>query len=149
MAPLSLEDIEPVLTLERSCFSNPWPRSFFEEELNHPHSFNLTFKINDPGRDQARIIAYISYRVQFDEMQIFKIAVDPRVQGRGTGSSLLVQSLSMACDQGAALALIEVRASNDKAIKMYGNAGFAIVGRRPNYYKNISEDALIMTKQLR
>ena len=43
---------------------------------------------------------------------------------------------------------LEVRESNSTAISLYQKKGFVINGRRPHFYKNPSEAALIMTAEI-
>ena len=50
-------------------------------------------------------------------------------------------------EQGSHCLTLEVRASNEPAIKLYRKLGFVQVGKRPNYYFNPREDALILRKE--
>ncbi|MEP6680444.1 MAG: ribosomal-protein-alanine N-acetyltransferase RimI, partial [Chloroflexota bacterium] len=40
---------------------------------------------------------------------------------------------------------LEVRAGNEAAQELYRRFGFIVAGRRPNYYTDDGEDALVMT----
>ncbi|HEX9681017.1 MAG TPA: GNAT family N-acetyltransferase, partial [Anaerolineales bacterium] len=73
--------------------------------------------------------------------------VDPAYRRKGIGERLLRAALECAADQGAELATLEVRASNDAALELYRKHAFEVVGRRPRYYRDNGEDALLMTRR--
>jgi ribosomal-protein-alanine N-acetyltransferase len=56
--------------------------------------------------------------------------------------------LEQALDLGAVTATLEVRVSNTRAQGLYRKYDFEIVGRRKRYYRDNSEDALLMTAQM-
>jgi ribosomal-protein-alanine N-acetyltransferase len=77
------------------------------------------------------------------------IAVDPRFQRRSLARKLfeeLVYQLGLA---GIAEVVLEVRASNQSALGLYRVLGFVETGRRPRYYADPQEDAVLMRLQLR
>ncbi len=95
------------------------------------------------------IIAYICFRMIADEMHILKIAVAPEWRHQGIALWLLEKSLENAVKKGAEVTYLEVRPSNNPAIGLYNKAGFRVVGKRPNYYSETREDALVMIKYLK
>ena len=68
--------------------------------------------------------------------------------GRGLGSALLQTTLDEGRKRNANAAQLEVRASNEAAQRLYLKCGFEVVGRRKNYYRNPTEDALLMSLSL-
>ena len=68
------------------------------------------------------------------DVELLLIAVDPAQRRLGIGERLLRQSLADASARGALDLLLEVREDNDAARQLYARAGFAEVGRRPDYY---------------
>jgi ribosomal-protein-alanine acetyltransferase len=82
------------------------------------------------------------------EWELENMAVVRGFRRRGVGRALLETLLEAARAGGAERILLEVRTSNLAAIGLYGHAGFAELGRRPGYYRNPPEDALIMVQQL-
>ena len=74
------------------------------------------------------------------EHEILNLAVDPAERRKGLARALLRDALARA--KGAWF--LEVRASNDAAIRLYESAGFQRAGLRPNYYENSPEDAIVM-----
>jgi ribosomal-protein-alanine N-acetyltransferase len=82
------------------------------------------------------------------ELKINNIAVHPHWRGRGLGARLVDFVLTFAREQGCTEATLEVRPSNGPALRLYGRAGFRIVGRRRGYYSDTHEDALVMSRPL-
>jgi [ribosomal protein S18]-alanine N-acetyltransferase len=83
-----------------------------------------------------------------DEAHIATIAVHPDFRQRGIGSALLRASMDAAYAEGARIYHLEVRAGNFAAQKMYADFGYEVVGRRPRYYQDNGEDALLLTLEL-
>jgi [ribosomal protein S18]-alanine N-acetyltransferase len=96
-----------------------------------------------------RVIGFLAARQILDELEILNLAVDPVFRGRGAGRMLLEEALARATEKGAKKAYLEVRASNASAIRFYGRHGFVTSGRRPHYYVEPSEDALLLDLQFR
>ena len=80
-----------------------------------------------------------------DEMHIATIATHPDFRRQGIGERILRDALQDGMDAGAHLAFLEVRASNEAAQAMYRKFGFTVNGRRPRYYRDNGEDAILMT----
>lgn len=76
------------------------------------------------------------------------LAVHPKARGRGIAKDLLRDTIEQAKAWGALRVLLEVRASNRVAQALYFSEGFRTVGRRPRYYTDTGEDALLMELQL-
>jgi ribosomal-protein-alanine N-acetyltransferase len=79
-----------------------------------------------------------------DEAHIATLAVHPEFRRKGVGSQLLEAALIEARNKGAREAMLEVRASNHIAQALYKDYGFEVVHRRPRYYRDNNEDALLM-----
>ena len=80
------------------------------------------------------------------EAHIVNIAVHPSFRRRGVARAILAHLTALAGEQGADKLLLEVRASNDAALGLYGSSGFTRTGTRPKYYG--TEDAVLMEKHL-
>ena len=72
----------------------------------------------------------------------------PELRRRGTAQALLQALQERLAARGIGSLMLEVRASNLPAQRLYTAAGFACIGRRPNYYLAPREDALILRKEL-
>lgn len=139
IAPMSLQDLEAVLEIERSAFSFPWPQnSFYREIVNNDYAYYFVVRL----KDENKIIGYGGIWVLLDEAHITTLAVHPLYRQAGAGSFLLSHLLKEALSKGARQVFLEVRDSNLAARTLYEKYNFAIVGRRKNYYYH--EDALLM-----
>lgn len=142
-------DLEQVQVIDRLSFSLPWPASAYRYELKeNPNSIQwvaVTPEIVDPGNSQGRVVGVIVVWLILDEAHIATLAVHPDYRGRGIARDLLAEALIGAIQRGARQATLEVRAGNTAAQHLYDSFRFAVVGRRPHYYKDNHEDALIMT----
>jgi ribosomal-protein-alanine N-acetyltransferase len=137
--PMTTADIPVVDELDRISFSQPWPEGSFAKELANPGARCWVAEV-----DGHLIGALVIWRV-LDEAHIATIATHPDYRRQGTGRELLKAGMEAAHAEGTRLFHLEVRAGNTAAIKMYESFGYAIVGRRPKYYKDNGEDALLMT----
>jgi ribosomal-protein-alanine N-acetyltransferase len=143
--PMTVQDLEPVQAIDRLSFSLPWPASAFSYELTKSdHSHNYVVE-EDLGAGAPQVVAMAVVWVIMDEAHIATIAVHPDWRGRGLGKLLLRQILADAQDSGLKTVLLEVRSGNQAAQALYHQFGFVVVGRRPRYYQDNQEDALLMT----
>ncbi|HET7009796.1 MAG TPA: ribosomal protein S18-alanine N-acetyltransferase [Anaerolineales bacterium] len=142
--PMTMADIAEVVAIDRLSFPVPWPERSYQYELSeNPAAHLLVAEIQDSPR--ARLVGYIGLWLLVDEAHISTIAVHPAERGQGIGEALLVAGLAWATKRGADMATLEVRASNAGAQALYRKHGFETVGRRPGYYKDNHEDAVLMT----
>lgn len=140
-------DLDAILHIERQSFQRIWPRSSFLGELHceNAYCYTLRWQEND---NSAPVIAYACYRVVSDEMHLLRIAVAQQWRRRGIASGLIDKCFKLARGKGATTAMLEVRPSNTSAISMYQKLGFQYIGKRPYYYTETREDALILSKDL-
>jgi len=98
----------------------------------------------------ARIEGFVLYAVRLDEGSIYRIAVAAACRRRGFGGALLDAALAAQAGAGAARCLLEVRASNRAARRLYTARGFRLDGRRRNYYAcdDRREDALLLSREV-
>jgi len=94
------------------------------------------------------IIGFLVARQIANEIEILNFAVRQGARGKGVGASLLREAFSWAKALGAIRAFLEVRASNSAALRFYEHQGFAVTGRRPRYYADPVEDALVLAAPL-
>lgn len=147
LSVLSLHDIERILAIEEVSFKAPWSRTLFLEELACKTAFNYVVKLTGSEKHEL-VIAYICSRIIGCEMSILRIAVSPEWRNLGIASWLLDKCFIMARDKGATSVFLEVRESNSAAIALYGKLGFISVGKRPAYYPETGEDAVVLMKKL-
>jgi len=95
------------------------------------------------------VVGFVLARLAADELEILNLAVLPGYRGNGLGKRLLEKALREGRRQGARRAYLEVRTSNSRAIAFYKANGFEVRGRRPLYYAEPVEDALLLERALR
>lgn len=139
---MSENDLEEVALLERLCFSDPWSKTSFEEELNHRFSIPLVVKSGQ------KVIGYTCLWHIYDQIEIANFAVSPEFRGKGIGKIMMERVLSEAKKRGCLSVMLSVRKSNLTALNLYAKSGFVEVDRRKNYYRHPTEDAIIMVKNL-
>lgn len=142
---MQLEDIEPVMVIEKSVYPHPWTRSNFLDSL---HSGYQSWVAREPSYQLA---GYFLAMLVIDEMHLLNIAVRRDLHGQGIGRKLLDQVCAIARDNSTASVLLEVRPSNLRALAIYERYGFVRIGRRKAYYPaadNAREDAIVMRLSL-
>jgi ribosomal-protein-alanine N-acetyltransferase len=141
-------DIQTLMALEARCFGWPWGRLSFEGEMAAAGAGNrLAWTAADSAT--RRIVAYIFYRFIAEEVHIFRLAVDPEWRRQGIGARLVEDCLASARRQGLSAAVLEVRPSNTQAVALYRKFGFREIARRPGYYSDSREEALILKRELK
>lgn len=150
--PMRWEDITEVIAIERRAFSMPWPMRAYEQELlRNPNAHYLVLRPREvlavvltfPPR--LPILGYGGFWLVPDEAHISTIAIDTPWRGRGLGELMFLALVEEAIAWGANLITLEVRASNVVAQNLYRKYGLEVVGRRPRYYRDNNEDALVMS----
>ena len=133
--------VDDIAALEKICFSDPWSPASIASELDNPLSLWLV------AVDNGRTAGYVGSQSVLDGADMMNIAVDASYRRQGIAEKLVQKLVEGVSDKGAICLLLEVRATNDPAVKLYQKLGFVQVGRRPNYYRNPKEDALILRKE--
>jgi ribosomal-protein-alanine N-acetyltransferase len=93
---------------------------------------------------RGHIAGYIVARETAGELHINNVAIREEYRRQGIGSALLRRILEDGKRLGATKAFLEVRAGNFAARALYERCGFSPIARRPNYYSDPREDALVM-----
>jgi ribosomal-protein-alanine N-acetyltransferase len=139
-------DVAALAALEAACFSHPWtPAQIAEEVAGGPPGAVLVLRGIGLG-GQGELCAACAYRVVLDEMQILDVAVRPGWRRRGLARFLVGVALRRAAAAGARTALLEVRAGNHEALRLYESLGFARAGVRRQYYREPVEDAVLLRR---
>jgi ribosomal-protein-alanine N-acetyltransferase len=98
------------------------------------------------AEEEGRVVGYLVAWHVADELHIGNLAVAPAKQGRGIAASLLSGALASAAERGIEYAALEVRVSNERAIRLYERFGFSGIAIRKAYYEDNGENALIMLR---
>ena len=132
------EDISGIVEIEKRCFADPWSEN----------AFRSSFKANTDIfvlEGDGKIGGFAVFdRTLGIEAELHNIAVDPQLRGRGLSRLLMDALVDSAKRNGVGRIMLEVRASNEAAIALYTKYGFEMVGVRPGYYRNPTENAILM-----
>lgn len=133
-------DVEAVAKIERSVQSHPWTLKQFEDAVTAYQSTVIEV--------QGQVAGFCILQPVLDEANLLLMAIDPAHQGQGLGYQLLEASVAMLKNNPVQI-FLEVRESNQAAIKLYEKSGFHQIDLRKNYYPNANgsrEHAIIMVK---
>lgn len=135
--PLTYADLPQVIAIERRAFPTPWSLAMFVLELSKPTGICLA------AVEDGQVVGYVVCSRYDTVWHVMNIAVDDRLRRQGIARRLL-ETLFAEADAPGEQYTLEVRVSNDAAIKMYEGFGFRSAGVRRGYYHDNREDALIM-----
>lgn len=133
----TVDDAGTIAMLLDACGQN-WTLDHVRSELARETGRHLVL---DDGR--AAILGWITG----DVAEIDMLAVHPSAQRSGLGRQLLDAWETDVRTRGAAKVWLDVRPSNEAALRLYQGAGYRSTGRRPRYYHD-GEDALLLERTL-
>ena len=139
---LTAEHLAAVAELERLSFAASWSEKALGGLLGEL-GFGLV-ALDDGGQ----VAAYLGVLTVLDEGQITNVATHPDRRRQGYANALLEALFSECRTRGLHMLSLEVRESNAPAIALYEKHGFCTAGRRPGFYKNPTEAALVMVADL-
>jgi ribosomal-protein-alanine N-acetyltransferase len=134
---LAYADLPQVIAIERRAFPTPWSLAMFVLELSKPSGICLA------ALEDGEMVGYLVCSRYDTIWHLMNVAVDPPRRRQGIATALLERLFEQA-DKPSEQYTLEVRTSNDSAIRLYERFGFRAAGRRRAYYHDNREDALIM-----
>lgn len=140
---MELKDIGQVLFIEKVSFATPWSNDAFEKELRENKLARYIVAEID-----KKVVGYGGIWLILDEGHITNIAVHNDYRGYGIGHRLVDGLVDVCYELNIARMTLEVREFNTPARNLYNNHGFIDMGKRPGYYADNNEDAIIMWKEL-
>ena len=140
---MSHEDLGDVSDIERRSYDFPWSHGVFRDCLLA--GYNCIVLVGE-----GRPIGYAILSIAAGEAHILNLCVDPGQRSRGHGERLLDELLGIARGADVAEIFLEVRPSNETAIRLYRKKGFHQIASRPAYYQATDgrEDAAVLAKKL-
>jgi ribosomal-protein-alanine N-acetyltransferase len=144
------EDVAAIFALERSIPSAAhWPETTYRSVFDpgSPRRIALV-AVHEHRQTHRAICGFVLARVVGGDCELENIFVAPQNQHGGLGSQLLQSLATAARSHNASRIFLEVRESNGAARALYEKSGFAITGRRPAYYTDPTEDAVLYALQL-
>jgi ribosomal-protein-alanine N-acetyltransferase len=139
VVPMQSAHLREVHRIDKLVYRRPWSLSLFRQELGLPDS--RVYMVAHVGEQQ---VGHAGMMLVAGEAHITTVAVDPAWQGCGVASHLLLALHRDAITRGVTSMTLEVRVSNDRAIRLYRWFGYAPAGIRKNYYSDEGEDGLVM-----
>jgi ribosomal-protein-alanine N-acetyltransferase len=140
LRPLTTSELTAIEEIERVSYPTPWSRSMFASELAKPSSICIGAFLEE------RLVGYMIISRYVDAWHVMNIAVTAQERRHGIATALLERLFEVTASEERRGYTLEVRASNEVAIKLYERIGFRERGRRRGYYTDNREDALIMWK---
>ncbi|MDT3701317.1 MAG: ribosomal protein S18-alanine N-acetyltransferase [Thermincola sp.] len=140
---MEIKHLSAVVDIEHYSFPTPWSREAYFHEIAGNDFAYYTVALLD-----GKVVGYCGMWIILDEAHITTIAAHPAYRGRGLGAQLLYRLISEAGRRGCSRMTLEVRPSNDHALRLYTKTGFVSHGLRPGYYTDTGEDAIIMWMDL-
>lgn len=138
---MTADHVTQVAQLEKECFHDPWSETSVASELSNPLSLWLV------ALDGSRVVGYVGSQSVMGEADMMNVAVSSQYRRMGIAQELVERLVAALGEKDVHSLTLEVRASNEPAKALYSKLGFLPVGRRPNYYRNPKEDALILRKE--
>ena len=141
---LEWTDLGTLAALEVELFADDaWSEPTWWAELAGRPRRNYVVAVDD-----GQVLGYGGIDVSGDVADLMTIATVPEAQGRGLGRRLLDELVRRAEGSGAEALLLEVRADNEAAKRLYGTSGFEVISVRRRYYQPGDIDALVMRKHI-
>jgi ribosomal-protein-alanine N-acetyltransferase len=131
-------DLEQVYSIEKETFLEPWSK---EDFLNAFQNENNGYLV---AEDQEGIIGYCGYWGIAGEGYIYNVAVKKENRKNQIGYQLLKELIDHGLRKGIKDFTLEVRYTNEAAIRLYKRIGFEAAGIRKDFYSKPKEDAVIM-----
>jgi ribosomal-protein-alanine N-acetyltransferase len=134
---LTYADLPQVIAIERRSYRTPWSLAMFVLELSKPSGVCLTATREDV------IVGYLVCSRYDQVWHVMNVSTNPDLRRQGIATALMTELFARIGGDDARITL-EVRPTNDAAIRLYEGLGFTSAGRRPRYYQDNGEDAVIM-----
>lgn len=153
LRPAHWRDVPAMARVERRAFvHDPWSEgSLWAELAGRPRRAYLVAAAGDipPGGD---LLGHAGLDLAGEVADVMTVAVDPDARGQGLGGRLLAALHDCARSGGASSVMLEVRADNRTARRLYATRGYEVVHTRRGYYRDADGsapvDALVMRKEL-
>jgi [ribosomal protein S18]-alanine N-acetyltransferase len=141
--PMRKADLEMVMAIESKAYEFRGEPDIFRDCLKTGYCCWV-------GEKAGHVVAYGILTVGAGESHILNVCISPSAQGKGYGRRMMEHLMGVAKDHRAEMMILEVRPSNNRALKLYLDLGFNEIGTRKGYYpsQNGREDALVLARML-
>ncbi len=134
----TVDDVDAIMRIEYVSFPTPWSRATYQREIATQNG-----GIYLVAEADGELAGYIGAWAYAGEVHVLTIAVAPAFRRQGIGEILMLAMLKQAAQRGASRVFLEYRITNKPAEALYAKLGFRVVGRRPGYYRDTGEDAIL------
>jgi ribosomal-protein-alanine N-acetyltransferase len=141
--PMTIADLEEVMSVENTNYSFPWPRQNFKDCLRSNYQCWL-MKVGQ------KLAGYSVLSKKGDLAHLLNLSIHRDYQSKGFGRQFLQFMLRQAQTLNALEVYLEVRVTNTRARQLYVSEGFNEVGKSKDYYpaKKAREDAVVLAFNL-
>jgi [ribosomal protein S18]-alanine N-acetyltransferase len=154
LRPMTVDDLPAVMVLEEELFApDTWTEAMYRDELSRADTRYYVVAQFDVGGDEDEpdggppvVVGYGGLIAYDDEAHVATLGVTAALQGEGIGA-LLLDALLTEADKRSPVVLLEVRADNEAAQRLYRRRGFVEIGRRRGYYQPSGADAVVMRRK--
>ena len=133
-------DLPDVAAIERRCFSDPWSLSALAESMEDPCARLMVALYG------GEVCGYVCIMLTDENGYIPRVCVLPAYRRRGVATALMDAAEAAARVFGCTTLTLEVRESNSAAIALYESLGFEPLGKRPGFYTDPIEAAIVMSR---
>jgi [ribosomal protein S18]-alanine N-acetyltransferase len=131
-------DVPAILAIEQSMSTAAhWTAAQYEMRLENGCVLVAELK--------GRLCGFVCTGIAAGEWEVENVVTAASQLRRGVADQLMQALISRALDANASSVILEVRAGNVPARRLYEKHGFREVGRRANYYRDPSDDAILYT----
>lgn len=142
--PMTGDDLPEALRIEREAYAFPWTEGMFRDCLRAGYlCWVAEYRHTPCGHGLLTVAA--------GECQVLNLCIAPKFQNRGLGRCFMERLMEAAWTQGAGRIVLEMRAGNQAARRLYRGLGFGEIGRRKGYYpaNKGREDAIVLARERR
>ena len=139
LATMRRRHLRQVMKIEAQVYPRPWSSALFLQEI-----VRRADRVYVVAKYESNVIGYGGLITSGLEAHITTIAVDPAYHRSGVGTKLMIGLLDAAISRGGRTLSLEVRRSNEAALRLYEKFGFKVTAVRHKYYENPEEDGLIL-----
>ena len=136
----SIEDVKAIMAIDALVLKTNWSERLYCDSILQDGCFCTICE------EDHVIVGFNLYRNIGGDFEILQIAMDPNYQGKGFGTQLMNAFVDQASLDKIENCYLEVRLTNERAIKFYNKFGFERIHVRKNYY-GPEEDGLVMKRE--
>lgn len=142
-------DVDAIVAIEQACAEAPhwseavWNAVLSEEEGSEP------VRVGFVSEGSGGVVGFVVVSCACGVAELESVAVAEAARRRGVARTLCTEAMAWSRGRAAQVIELEVRASSVDALALYGSLGFAERGRRRGYYRDPTEDAVLMSASLR